>query len=83
MIVVNIGDFEINQIILLSPQLQTDAILGLDFLVDYNSVFNIADVRVFVGLASFYRKLVDNFAAEAKPLSELTKVIPFICGPEQ
>jgi len=36
-----------------------------------------------VGLASFYRKLADNFAAEAKPLSELTKVIPFIWGPEQ
>jgi len=43
MIDVNIGDFKINQIILLPPQLLTDAILGLDFLVDYNAVINCAE----------------------------------------
>jgi hypothetical protein len=32
MLDVKIGDFKINQIVLLSPQLLTDAILGLDFL---------------------------------------------------
>ena len=32
---VSIGDFKINQIVLLSPQLLTDAVLGLDFLVDH------------------------------------------------
>ena len=45
---------------------------------------NVKDVRAFLGLASFYRKLVDNFAAEAKPLTQLTKKDrPFIWGPEQ
>jgi hypothetical protein len=45
---------------------------------------NVKDVREFLRLASFYRKLLDNFDAEAKPLTELTKKDrPFIWGPEQ
>jgi hypothetical protein len=44
---------------------------------------NVKDVRAFVGLASSYRKLVEKFSAEAKPLTELTKDRPFIWGPEQ
>jgi hypothetical protein len=36
----SIGDFKINQIVLLSPQLLTDTILGLDFLVGYDAVIN-------------------------------------------
>jgi hypothetical protein len=43
MLDVNIGDFKINQIVLLSPQLLTDTILGLDFLVDYHAVINFAE----------------------------------------
>jgi hypothetical protein len=43
MLDVSIGDFKINQIILLSPQLLTDAILGLDFLVDHHAVINFAE----------------------------------------
>ena len=43
MLDVSIGDFKINQIVLLSPQLLTDAILGLDFLVDYYAVINFAE----------------------------------------
>jgi len=43
MLDVKIGDFKINQIVLLSPQLLTDAILGLDFLVDYKAVINFAE----------------------------------------
>jgi hypothetical protein len=31
------------------------------------------DVRAFLGLASFYRRLVPRFADLAKPLTELTK----------
>jgi len=46
MIYVNIGDFKINQIVLLSPQLLTDAILGLDFLVDYNAVINFGEQSI-------------------------------------
>ena len=40
MLDVSIGDFRINQIVLLSPQLLTDAILGLDFLVDYHAALH-------------------------------------------
>jgi hypothetical protein len=36
---ISIGDFTINQIVLLS-QLLTDAILGLDFFVKYGAVIN-------------------------------------------
>jgi len=43
MLDVSIGDFKINQIVSLSPQLLTDAILGLDFLVDYHAVINFAE----------------------------------------
>jgi hypothetical protein len=43
MLGVSIGEVNINQIVLLSPQLLTDAILGLDFLVDYNAVINFAE----------------------------------------
>jgi len=43
MLRVKIGDFKVNQIVLLSPQLLTDAILGLNFLVDYKAVINFAE----------------------------------------
>ena len=43
MLDVHIGDFSVQQIVLLSPQLLTDAILGLDFLVDHNAVINFAE----------------------------------------
>ncbi|XP_037834631.1 uncharacterized protein LOC112450568 [Kryptolebias marmoratus] len=34
---------------------------------------NVREVRQFVGLASYYRRYVENFATVAKPLHELTK----------
>jgi hypothetical protein len=37
---ISIGGAKINQIVLLSPQRLTDAILGLDFLVEYGAVIN-------------------------------------------
>jgi hypothetical protein len=33
----------------------------------------VRDVRAFLGLASFYRRLVPDFAEIAKPLSQLTR----------
>jgi hypothetical protein len=33
----------------------------------------VKDVRSFLGLASFYRRLVPHFADFAKPLTQLTK----------
>jgi len=48
MLDVNIGEFKINQIVLLSPQLLTDAILGLDFLVDYYAVITSQSGVLFI-----------------------------------
>jgi hypothetical protein len=43
MLDIKVGDFKVNQIILLSPQLLMNAILGLDFLVDCKAVINFAE----------------------------------------
>jgi predicted aspartyl protease len=43
MLDLSIGNFRITQIVLLSPQLLTDAILGLDLLVDYKAVIDFAE----------------------------------------
>jgi len=40
---------------------------------EYPTPKNVKDVRAFLGLASFYRKLVPNFAELAKPLRILTR----------
>jgi len=51
---------------------------------DYPAPRNIKDFRTFLGLASFYRILVTDFAEVAKPLTELTrKDRQFIWGPSQ
>jgi hypothetical protein len=42
------------------------------------------EVRAFLGLASFYRRIVSNFAESAKPLTTLTrKNQEFVWGPSQ
>jgi hypothetical protein len=40
---------------------------------DYPRPTTVKEVRSFLGLASFYRKLVPKFAEIAKPLTELIK----------
>jgi hypothetical protein len=50
MLDISIGDFKVNQIVLLSPQLLTDATLGLDFLVDYHAVINLAEQSITLKL---------------------------------
>jgi len=51
---------------------------------EYPTPKNAEDVRTFLGLASFYRRLVPNFAEAAKPLTILTrKDQNFIWGPSQ
>jgi hypothetical protein len=52
-----IGDFKIKQIVLLSPQLLTDAILGLDFLADYNAVINSAEWSITLKINSECTKI--------------------------
>jgi len=51
---ISIGDFRINQIILLSPQLFTDAILGLDFLLDYHAVISFAQRSIILDINGEY-----------------------------
>ena len=50
---------------------------------DYPTSKSVKDVRSFLGLASFYRRLVQDFATIAKPLTELTKDRPFLWSPSQ
>jgi transposase InsO family protein len=51
---------------------------------EYPTPKNVKDVRAFIGLASFYRRLVPNFAEIAKPLTSLTrKNQNFVWGPSQ
>ena len=40
---------------------------------NYPTPYNVRDVRAFVGLASFHRRLVPNFAELARPLTTLTR----------
>jgi hypothetical protein len=50
----------------------------------YTAPKSMKDVRSFLGLASFYRRLVPNFAYMAKPLTELIKKdVAFIWGERQ
>jgi hypothetical protein len=40
---------------------------------EYPTPINVREVRAFLGLASFYRRLVPNFAQIAKHLTTLTR----------
>jgi hypothetical protein len=51
---------------------------------EYPTPINAKDVQAFLGLASFYRRLVPNFAKAAKSVTILTrKNQNFIWGPSQ
>ena len=51
---------------------------------NYPTPANVKDVRAFLGLASFYRRLVPDFAELSKHLTVLTKKDhEFIWGPSQ
>ena len=56
----------------------------VDAVREYTTSRNAKDVRVFLRLASFYRRLVSKFAESAKPLTKLTrKGQEFNWGPSQ
>jgi len=51
---------------------------------EYPTLTYVTEVRAFLGLASFYRRLVPNFAQTAKPLTTLIrKDQKFEWGPSQ
>lgn len=54
MLQVNIADVTVNQIVLLSAQLLTDVILGLDLLVDHHAVINFAERRITLKINGEY-----------------------------
>ena len=35
------------------------------------------EVQAFLGLANYYRRLIEDYSTEARPLIDLTKDIPF------
>jgi len=50
----------------------------------YPTPKNVTDVRAYLGVAPFFRRLVQEFAAVVKPFTELTKKDrPFIMEPSQ
>ena len=57
MLDVIIGDFKVNQIVLLSLQLLTDTILGLDFLVDYKAIINFVERSITINNNGEYNKI--------------------------
>jgi hypothetical protein len=64
MLDLNNGNFKINQIVLLSPQLLTDAILGLDFLVEYKAVIDFAERSIILKIND------EEFKIEFKGIKE-------------
>jgi len=51
---------------------------------EYPTPKNVKDVRAFLSLESFYRKLAPDFAEIAKPMTSITrKNQAFIWGPNQ
>jgi hypothetical protein len=50
---------------------------------NYSTPKGVKDVRSFLGLASFYRRLAQDFATIDKPLTEFTKDRPFSWGSSQ
>jgi hypothetical protein len=60
-----IGDSTVDQVVLLSPQLLTDAILGLDFLIDHSAELSFPDRAVFVKINEKFCWLEFQGAREA------------------
>ena len=60
-----IGDSTVDQVVLLSPQLLTDAILGLDFLVDHAAEICFPDRTIYLKINEKFCRLEFQGAKEA------------------
>ena len=38
------------------------------------------DVQAFLAFANYYRRFIENYSAQARPLIDLTKDVPFSCA---
>jgi hypothetical protein len=68
MLDVEVGDVEMTQIVLLSPQLLTDVILGLDFLIDSKAVINFARRCMVLEINGEYHNT--KFVGDSGPTGE-------------
>ena len=56
----------------------------IEAITRYERPKSVSDVREFVGMANFYRKLFDHFSEQLEPLTRLTKKnFPFVWTEEQ
>jgi hypothetical protein len=62
---IQIGDRRVDQAVLLSPQLLTDAIMGLDFLIDHAAELNFPDRTVSLKINEKFCSLEFQGAREA------------------
>jgi hypothetical protein len=68
----------------LSEEGDSASTIKLKAVKEYSTPINVRDVRAFLGLASFYRRLLPDYAQMAKDLTALTrKDQEFIWGPDQ
>ena len=45
----------------------------IEAMTEWQQLKNITDIRSFLGLAGYYRRLIENFSKIAKPMTELLK----------